>query len=359
MSSRSALAARLVNRTAICLLCRPDHSGRLSIKGLSLLGFVSESSFSCGMVRMNTKNNGTGKLLSGAMGLAAGISFGFGGAVSSLIGAQGFSVMHIVMAQFICAVVIMGVLTIFSKRPKFSAKTIAQLVVLGAVSTISSITYYLAINLLSVGSAVAIQFQYVWMTVVIQAIAERKAPNGLVIVAVFMVIVGTLFASGLADEFLSGAFTANALGLVFALICAVFYALFIFFNGRIAPDEPAAPRTFVMVSGGFIVALFVGGDLFLNPSELVALLPGGLVLGLMMSVIPVLCIVGASSRLPGGIVAILTSTELPAAVLAGALIFGDAVTPLVVIGVVLILVSVALVEGGDALKLKQLNKDPA
>lgn len=300
---------------------------------------------------MEQKNRTKGKVLSGAMGLAAGISFGFGGAVSSIVGGMGFTVFHIVMAQFICAVIIMGIIALFSKRPRLTGKTVVQLAVLGAISTISSITYYLAIDLLSVSSAVAIQFQYVWMTVVIQAIAERKAPRPFVIVAVLMVILGTFFASGLADELIAGAFTADPLGLAFALVCALFYAIFIFFNGRIAPDEPAAPRTLVMVAGGFVVALFVGGDLFLDPSELVALLPGGLVLGLLMSVIPVLCIVGASSNLPGGIVAILTSTELPAAVLAGALIFGDAVTPLVVVGVILILVSVALVEGGDALPL--------
>ena len=79
-------------------------------------------------------------------------------------------------------------------------------------------------------------------------------------------------------------------------------------------------------------------------------------MGLIMSVIPVLCIVGSSTVLPGGIVAILTSTELPAAVLAGVILFREPVTPLVVVGVVLILASVAITEGGDAIKLKGPNR---
>lgn len=287
------------------------------------------------------------------MGIAAGASYGIGGAISKIVGQGGHTVMHVVMVQFICALLVLCVLTLFSRKPSLSLKSVIKLVVLGAVSTISSITYYMAIDLLSVSSAVALQFQYVWITVVFQSIADRKVPSKVVLLAVVMVIFGTLFSSGLADEFISGTFTADPLGVVFALICALFYAIFIFFNGRIAADQPAVPRTLVMVLGGFIVALFCGGDLFWDTGELIELLPGGLVLGLVMSVIPVLCIVGSSAVLPGGIVAILTSTELPAAVLAGVILFSEAVTPLVVVGVVLILVSVAITEGGDAIRLKK------
>jgi len=305
---------------------------------------------------MEKRTTSTKKLLAGLMGIAAGASYGIGGAVSKIVGQGGYTVMHVVMAQFICALLVLCVLTPFSKRPSFSKTSVVKLMVLGAVSTISSITYYMAIDLLSVGSAVALQFQYVWITVVFQAVADSKVPSKIVIFAVVLVIFGTLFSSGLADEFLSGEFTADPLGIVYALICALFYAIFIFFNGRIASDQPAVPRTLVMIIGGFIVTLFCGGDLFLNPHELVELLPGGLALGLVMSVIPVLCIVGSSSALPGGIVAILTSTELPAAVLAGAIIFSETVTPLKAVGVVLILVSVIITEGGDIIKPKSLEQ---
>ena len=69
-----------------------------------------------------------------------------------------------------------------------------------------------------------------------------------------------------------------------------------------------------------------------------------IVMGVIMSVIPVLSIVAASDRLPGGLVAILTSTELPMAVLAGALILGETVTPLIVGGVCVILAAIALAQ---------------
>lgn len=290
-----------------------------------------------------------GKALGGGAGVIAGLSFGFGGAVSRLLGEEGYTIPHIVAVQFLCAFVILGVLCIFTKKPTLDLKSVSKLVLLGIVSTVSSLTYYLAISFLTVGSAVAIQFQYVWIVVVFQAIAERKAPKPTVLLAVVMVVFGTVFCSGLADEFVSGSFKAHPVGIALALVCAFTYALFIFFNGKIAPDQPPVPRTFVMVSGGFLLSLLVGGDVYMQPALLGEMIPGGIVMGLLMSVLPVLCIVVASSRLPGGLVAILTSTELPAAVLAGALMFGESVTPLVVLGVVLILGSVVLSEGAEVL----------
>ncbi len=83
---------------------------------------------------------------------------------------------------------------------------------------------------------------------------------------------------------------------------------------------------------------------YLGECDVVALAPGGLVMGLVSSVIPCVCLAAASTKLPGGLVAILTSSELPTAVLAGALMFGEAVTPLVLFGVILILASIVLSE---------------
>lgn len=291
----------------------------------------------------------TGSPLKGAlgaiMGIAAGASFGFGGAVSQILGRQGFSVFNIVAAQFLCGVIIMGILTIFTKRAHFSSKEIIMLVVLGAISTISSVTYYLAIDLLSVSQAVAIQFQYVWMTIVLQLVTEKKKPNVRTLIVVALVLVGTLLGSGLMDEILSGTIKTNMLGVGCALICALFYAIFIFMNGKVAADQPPVARTFVLVCGGFVVSLTVGWSFYLNPAQMGALIPGGILMSIMMSVLPVLCIVGASMRLPSGVVAVLTSTELPAAVLAGIILLGESVTPLVVVGVVLILIGVFMAEG--------------
>lgn len=292
---------------------------------------------------------GMGKVFGGFAGIIAGLSFGFGGATSRLLGNQGYTVPHIIAMQFLCAFVILGFLCVFTKKPTLDWKSTCKLMLLGIINTLSSLTYYLAISYLTVGSAVAIQFQYVWIVVAFQAILERKFPRPIVIIAVILVIAGTLFCSGLVDEFISGSLKAHPIGIAFALVCAFTYALFIFFNGKVASDQPPVSRTFITIIGGLFVSVLIGGDIYLQPSLLVEMLPGGILISLIMSVIPILCIIVASTRLPGGLVAILTSMELPAAVFAGVLLFGENVTPFVALGVVMILCSVVLSEGAEML----------
>lgn len=278
------------------------------------------------------------------MGLGAGAAYGVGGAISQLVKAGGFEVGHIIVAQMVASVVILGVMVVIRYRCKMSRKEILQLMLLGIISAISSYTYYLAIDLISVNQAVALQFQYVWITVAIQAIAERKLPSFWVVISSIAVIVGTVLGSGLLDDMLAGNITMNPVGVVFALICAVCYAAFIYFNGRVAVDKPSVTRTFYMAAGALVfvvAALPAAGPATGNIADLI---PGGIIMGLVMTIIPCICISAASSKLPGGIVAILTSSELPVAVLAGVLLCGESTTPFKIIGIVIIIGAIALSE---------------
>ena len=301
---------------------------------------------------MSSQGQGRGGAL--ALALVAGASYGVGGALSQIAKGFGLEVGHLVVGQSLAALVILGIMVAVRFRERMSAKTILQLFLLGMSSVFSSISYYIAIDLISVGAAVAIQFQYVWMAVVFQSIFERSLPGRWTVTAAALVIVGALFASGMAEEIMAGSLKMDPVGIFFALLCAVFYALFIYMNGRIATEHHPVPRTFFLVLGASVFTLavfpFMGSGPFPEPG---ATIGGGAIMGVVMTVMPCLCIVFASSRLPGGLVAILTSSELPVAVLAGCLLLGESVTPLSIMGVVLILAAIVLSEGGGFLAARR------
>lgn len=276
--------------------------------------------------------------------LAAGCAYGVGGTLSQIVKAQGFELNHIVVAQFLAAVTILGIAVAVKYRPKMRAIEAVKLMVVGAMSVSSSYFYYYAIDLLTVGSAVAIQFQYVWIVVLISSVADRKKPSVWVLLSAVLIIVGSILASGVADEMLGGGLILDPLGLLCAVGCAVMYGLFIFLNGKVATEHPPVTRTFFMVLAGFIMASIIAPDFYLGACDVVAIIPGGLAMGLSMSVIPCVCLAIAAIRLPGGIVAILTSSELPMAVLSGAIILGESVSPLVCVGVCVILLAIVLSE---------------
>lgn len=278
--------------------------------------------------------------------LIAGMAYGVGGAISQVVKGQGYEIAHIVVAQFVAAIVILGILVIVRFRPKMPPKGMVQLAIVGAISTISSYTYYLAIDMISVGQAVAIQFQYVWMAVVIQALFVRKMPKSWTIISSLLIIFGSVFASGVADEMMAGGLQMSPLGVFLGLICALFYALFIVLNGRVCTEYDPISRTFFMVIGGLIIALialpFMGAGA--GPIDVVGLIPGGIVMSLVMTIIPVVCLAMASSRIPGSLVAILTSIELPMSVLAGIVLLGETTTPLAVMGNAVIILAIVLSE---------------
>ena len=111
------------------------------------------------------------------MGLCAGVSFALGGTVSQIVGNKGFSVGQILFSQYLCGVIILGVLTVIRFHEQITKRDIRDLFLLGMVNAIPCFLYYLAIRLMSVAAGIAIQFQYVWLVVLFQSIADRVPPK--------------------------------------------------------------------------------------------------------------------------------------------------------------------------------------
>lgn len=234
----------------------------------------------------------------------------------------------------------------FRLNPPADHATIVEVAVRGLIRMMSVGTnaYYQAIGLIGVSAGVAIQFQYVWIAVAIQTLVERKKPGKWTVISSLLVVVGSFFASGMADEVMTGGLTMDPFGLFCSVICALFYAIFIYFSGNVAPNAEPVSKTFFGILGGFALVScltpFNGGFGF----DAAALAPWGLLMGIVMSIIPVLFIVVANSLISGSLVAVLTSSELPMAVFAGFILLHEGVTSFIVFGVIVILGAIALTQ---------------
>lgn len=274
----------------------------------------------------------------------AGISYGMAGTVSQLFAAWGLTVGNITVMQFVMSAVMLAVPVALKLHDFPSGKEVAKLLVVGLFQPGAAICYYSAISMLTVGQAVAMQFQYVWIAVVIQCIVERCAPKKVAIISSLLIVFGTIFGSGIADEVMSGtAGGLSVLGIGVGMLCAVFYAMFLYFNGVVATQTHPITRSFVISLSGVALAsvLYPGtyADLAANPGSFAAC---GVVMGCLTLIVPVMCLSFAGRHLDGGTVAMLTSLELPAAAFSGWLILGDALTGFVVFGIVVILGAVVV-----------------
>jgi drug/metabolite transporter (DMT)-like permease len=291
--------------------------------------------------------------------VVAGVTFGCGATGSQVLVRQGFEIPDIIVAQFLMGALFLGVLVLARYRNLPNLKDTIKLLGLGLLQPLAAITYYYAIAYLSVGQAVAIQFQYVWMTVLIQSVLGKTKPGKWVVISSVCILMGTMLASGVADEMFTGSNDSllNPTGLILAVACAVLYAFFIYLNSRVAVETHPVTRAFIMLFAGGVLASALFPSFFTSGmGSIVAILPGGAAMSLITNVIPILALSIAGKHLLGGIVAILTSVELPAAVLSGLLILGDTTTPLMATGIIVILGSVVLSEMKSLRNHKIVNR---
>ena len=294
------------------------------------------------MKRNTTDNRNLPAIL---MALGAGISFAFGGTVSQIVGQRGFSVGQILFTQYLCGVICLGLLVALRFKEPVSKKDARDLFLLGMVNAIPCYFYYLAIRMMSVAAGIAIQFQYVWIVMVFQCIADKVFPKKRMVISAVMIIIGSVLASGMADELLSGGNTISVMGVICALLCAVSYAVFLFGNGRVALGYNGVLRAFIEALGNFTaiaIVQLISGEM--AGFDFVGSIPGCALLGLLMTVIPITFIAASSTKISGGLVAILTSSQLPAAAVVSHLILKEPLTLLMIIGSFIIVGAIALAQ---------------
>lgn len=239
--------------------------------------------------------------------------------------------------QYLVSFVVLLAVMFARRVPWGAPREFLPLAVLGVFTGGTSICYYNAVTLLPSSAALTLLFQYIWVSVLIECVHRRRLPTLSSVVAIAVVLVGTVFATGLLD---GAAQPLDPVGVAFGLGSAVCYALFLYLSGTLGTDKPAVLRTTMLAAGGLAVTSLV------NPAAYVASLPdpatwpygaGLAVLGILL---PTTIINFASPHLSAGMVSIMASSELPVGILAAWAIVGDVPTPLVLFGAFLVLAGI-------------------
>ncbi|WP_067194785.1 EamA family transporter [Microbacterium sp. XT11] len=205
--------------------------------------------------------------------------------------------------------------------------------------------FYAAIDRIPLGPAVAIEFLG---PLVLAAVLTRRLADA-VWVGVALVGMGLLGLDGMI-----GADPLDPLGLVFILVAAAFWVMYIRMSARVGALIPGA--------GGLAVGLVVGAVLLLPvgipASVTVAADPELLLLAaltaVLSSVIPYTFELSALRRLPQRVFGVLLSLEPAFATLAGWLILGQDATPLRMLAIALVIAASV----GTTLGVRRERRDP-
>lgn len=291
------------------------------------------------------------RIKGGVLVLLGAISFGFLSTIVKFAYANGYNVGEITGTQTFSGMIILWLIywiSISVKRNKTtnvndvventSKKTAWWKVSLSGIFTgLVGIFYYKCVELLPASIAIILLMQYLWISVLIEALVFKKKPSRKQLMLLSLVFVGTFLAGGVFSEQIA----INTKGIIYGMLAAASYALFLIASGRIGNDLPVLKKSALMITGSCVATWIIFPPLFFfNGVYFGGLYAWGLALALLGTVIPPFFFSYGIPRVGVSIGAILSAAELPTATLSSALILNESVDLIKWLGVALILLSI-------------------
>lgn len=288
---------------------------------------------------MNTKAKGY------LLGTIAAATYGMNPLFALPLYKDGMNPDSVLFFRYALAIPIMALMIKARGRSfKVHPKEVLPLALMGMLMALSSLTLFLSYNYMDAGIASTLLFVYPIMVAVIMALFFREKLTKLTIACIFLALsgIGLLYQG-------DGGETLSLVGIGLAMASALSYAIYIVgVNRPLLKVVPTVALTFYVLLFGFtlfLVRVDFGRDLFITDTWY---LWGNLIaLALFPTVISFLCTTQAIQYIGPTPTAILGALEPLTAIFFGVLVFGEALTPRLCTGIVLILLAVTLIIAGN------------
>ena len=268
---------------------------------------------------------------------------------------EGFTTAEVTTSQFIYG--ILGILLINSFQKikkgttvvKATTRNVFQLMLAGTSLGMTSVFYYLAVKYIPVSIAIILLMQTVWMGVLIEMILDKKAPSKLKIVAVIIVLFGTLLATNIFQNDVQ----LDWHGMMWGMLAAASFTTTMFTANRVAVGISSAQRSLFMLLGGAVIVFSFAIATQNTPFNFEIFMKWGIVLSLFGTIIPPM-LMNAGFPLTGiGLGSIVSALELPVSVMMAYFLLHEQVVFVQWIGIILIVLAIVLMNlNWDKLKNK-------
>ncbi|USG67484.1 DMT family transporter [Brevibacillus ruminantium] len=270
--------------------------------------------------------------------LAGAVSYGVLSIIMKAAFQAGFTPKELSASQLLFGGLIMSAVAFFISKERFRWRYVILLLPVSIMMASTSFFYHQAVNSLSASLAIVLLFQFTWIGVLIESVADRTWPTPEKWASLVLLAIGTVFASGLDTSSLK---SVSLFGLGAGLLSGATFAAVIFFSGRIKPGMNPYLRSAISISLAALLLSLVYPPAFLvNGRIWEGLLPYALLVGCFGSVIPILCLAIGVPRLGNGLATILSAAELPTVVLLSSFVLHEQVTAAQWAGVCIILMAI-------------------
>lgn len=282
------------------------------------------------------------KIIAGLCVLIGAASYGLLSTVTKLAYQRGFTTGEMTGSQMLFGCIGFWLCSVkfWPRMFQIPVRTIAALLLGGAVSALTGIFYYLALQQLAASFAVILLFQFAWMGILIDWALHQQRPTKWHWLSIAFILAGTYLAAGYQLNFATDGFSVT--GTLLGLLAAVTYTIFINLSGHLATGVDVLVRNTWMVTGSMVFSFIVFPPRFLfNGAISSGLWFWGGFLGFFGVLIPFYLFAKGVPRIGSGMAAILGAVELPVVIIMSAIWLYETITIVQWIGVLIILVGVA------------------
>ncbi len=257
---------------------------------------------------------------------------------------EGFTTAEVTTSQFILGIIGILIINAFQKAKhkntvvKASPKNIAQLMTAGTSLGMTSLFYYLAVKYIPVSIGIVLLMQTVWMGVLLEMILEKKLPSKQKVIAVIIVLGGTVLATNITQNEIQ----LDWRGLMWGCLAAASFTTTMFTANRVATEISSAQRSLYMLLGGAVIVFSFGIATQVTPFNFEIFTKWGIILALFGTIIPPM-LMNAGFPLTGiGLGSIVSALELPVSVMMAYVLLNEEVLFLQWVGIILIIVAIII-----------------
>ena len=293
-------------------------------------------------------NNKTKGFILGAIAAA---SYGMNPLFTLPLYSAGMSVDTVLFYRYSLAVIVLGIMMKFQKQ-SFAIKRVdvLPLCIMGLLFAFSSLFLFMSYNYMDAGIASTILFVYPVLVAIIMAVVFKEKVSPITMFSIALAFVGI---SMLCKS--PGGQTLSLVGITFVFLSSLSYAIYIVgVNRSSLKDMPIAKLTFYVLLFGlsvYVVRLQFCTELQVIPTPMLWI--NAVSLAVFPTVISLVTMTKAIHYIGSTPTAILGALEPVTALFSGVLVFGEQLTPRIILGILMVITAVTLIIGGKSLLKKR------
>ncbi len=288
-----------------------------------------------------TSNNSLKGVILVALGAS---SYGMLATFVKLAYKENYTTAEITTSQFVLGILGILIVNFYQQKngskasKKATNKNIFHLILAGTSLGMTSVFYYLCVKYIDVSIAIVLLMQTVWVGVLLEWILDKKKPSLQKVIAVFIVLIGTLMATNLIENNNS----VDIRGLFWGLLSAMSFTTTMFTANRIATGVSPSKRSLFMLIGGAIIVFTFGIFTQHTPFNFIIFWKWGIALSLFGTIIPPLLMNKGFPITGIGLGSIISALELPVSVLMAYFLLDEKIIFIQWMGILLILVAIIM-----------------